>query len=206
MRSLALKIGMGRIDAMSLRALLREVRAVLILLPLLCFTVRAQSPMPQPNAGTAVASATHSLTPDDVAPFLDGIMNIELERDDIAGAVICVVKDGRVLFEKGYGYADVAKRKPVSAQETVFRPASISKLFTATAVMQLVEQGKLDLDRDVNDYLDFRVPSKAQPVTLRLLLTHTAGFEDVFKDVRPRGPMPLALYVKSPTVQVRVSV
>ena len=102
----------------------------------------------------------------------------------MAGAVVAVVKDGQVLLVKGYGEADVAAKKPVVADQTLFRPGSISKVFTATAVMQLVEQGKLDLDRDVNDYLDFAIPKTfAEPVTLRRLLTHTAGFEEVVKNL-----------------------
>jgi len=88
------------------------------------------------------------------------------------------------VLAKGYGYADFAAKKPVIADQTLFRPGSISKVFTATAVMQLVEQGKLDLDRDVNDYLDFAIPKTfAEPVTLRRLLTHTAGFEDALKNL-----------------------
>ena len=106
------------------------------------------------------------------------------ERDDIAGATISVVKDGKLLFAKGYGYSDYEKKKPVSAEETLFRPGSVSKLFTWTAVMQLVEQGKLDLDRNVNDYLDFKIPDAfGQPITLKNLLAHTPGFEEQIKDL-----------------------
>lgn len=109
---------------------------------------------------------------------------MQLQREDIAGAVVVVVKDGKVLVSKGYGYADVKKRTPVSPEATLFRPGSISKTFTWTAVMQLVEHGKLDLDRDINNYLDFQVPHTfGRPVTLRNLMTHTAGFEEVIKDL-----------------------
>src|SRR5437016_8223166 len=102
----------------------------------------------------------------------------ELRSRKIAGAVVSVVKDVQVLFQKGYGYADFEAKQPVLPDQTLFRPGSISKLFTATAVMQLVEQGKLDLDRDVSGYLDFAIPKTyPEPVTLRQLLTHTAGFE-----------------------------
>jgi len=102
----------------------------------------------------------------------------------MAGAVVAIVKDGQVLLTKGYGDADVATKKPVVADQTLFRPGSISKVFTAIAVMQLVEQGKLDLDRDVNQYLDFAIPKTfAEPITLRRLLTHTAGFEEVLKNL-----------------------
>src|SRR4030095_14904681 len=115
---------------------------------------------------TKIDSNVHELTAQDLEAFLDGIVPVQLERDDIAGATISVVKDGKLLFAKGYGYADVEKKKPVSAEETLFRPGSVSKLFTWTAVMQLVEQGKLELDRNVNDYLDFKIPDAfGQPIT-----------------------------------------
>jgi CubicO group peptidase (beta-lactamase class C family) len=107
-----------------------------------------------------------------------------LQRDDIAGAVVMVVKDGKVLFAKGYGYSDVKDRKPVTVDATLFRPGSISKTFTWTAVMQLVEQGKIDLNRDVNDYLDFKIPDPfGKPVTMKDLMTHTPGFEETIKEL-----------------------
>lgn len=125
-----------------------------------------------------------TMTAADVGAFLDGVMPLQLQREDIAGAVIVVVKDGQVLFSKGYGYSDVEKRTPVTPDATLFRPGSISKLFTWTSVMQLVEQNKLDLDRDVNGYLDFKIPATyPQPITLRNIMTHTPGFEEVEKDL-----------------------
>src|SRR5271163_4508118 len=109
---------------------------------------------------------------------------LQIAQADIAGAVIAVVKDGSLVFAKGYGYADTAKKTQISPEMTLFRPGSISKLFIWTAVMQQVEQGKLDLDRDVNDYLDFKIPAAFdKPITLRNLMTHTAGFEEVAKDM-----------------------
>jgi len=131
-----------------------------------------------------IPSGVHELTAVDVEAFLDGIVPLQLERDDIAGATVAVVKDGELLFAKGYGYADYEKKKPVSAEETLFRSGSVSKLFTWTAVMQLVEQGKLDLDRNVNEYLDFKIPDAfGQPITLKNLLAHTPGFEEQIKDL-----------------------
>ena len=132
---------------------------------------------------SSVPSGVHELTASDVEAFLDGIVPLQLEQQDIAGATVAIVKDGKILFAKGYGYADVKNKKPVSAEETLFRPGSVSKLFTWTAVMQLAEQGKLDLDRDVNEYLDFKIPEAfGQPITLKNILTHTAGFEEQLKD------------------------
>src|SRR5579863_2008443 len=148
------------------------------------------SRVPAPLTGSAAASAhpggaaTHELTAADVEVFFDGLVPALLEHNDVAGGVILIVKDGRVLFSHGYGYADVKSKKPVSVEDTLFRPGSVSKLFTCTAVMQLVEQGKLDLDRDVNDYLDFQIPATyPQPVTLRRIMTHSAGFEEWGKDL-----------------------
>jgi CubicO group peptidase (beta-lactamase class C family) len=144
-------------------------------------------PSPPPARVPAVApqpSQPPVLTKADFETFLDALIPSQLRNRNIAGAVVSVVKDGQVLFQKGYGYADFEAKKPVLADQTLFRPGSISKLFTATAVMQLVEQGKVDLDRDVNDYLDFEIPKTyPEPVTLRRLLTHTAGFEDTLKNL-----------------------
>jgi CubicO group peptidase (beta-lactamase class C family) len=167
---------------------------------------RPASPPVKPSAPAAVApvqppGTAHEMTAADLEAFLDGLMPAQLEREDIAGAVIAVVKDGQVIFAKGYGYSDMAKRTPVTPDSTLFRPGSISKLFTWTSVMQLVEQGKLDLDRDVNDYLDFKIPpAYGKPITLRNLLTHTPGFEDTWNDMFVRDAQhmyPLGQYLKT---------
>ena len=154
-----------------------------------------------PAAGPAPPGA-RALTAEDLETFLDGIVPLQLARDDIAGATISVVKDGKLLFAKGYGYADYEKKRPVSAEETLFRPGSVSKLVTWTAVMQLFEQGRLDLDRDVNDYLDYKIPEAfGKPITLKNILTHTAGFDEQVKDiftVEGAGP-DLGRYMKTHT-------
>ena len=131
-------------------------------------------------AAPAASDGRHDLTPMDVSAFLDGIVPYSIHRGNIAGATVAVVAGGRIIFAKGYGYADVKSRTPVVPDQTLFRPGSVSKLFTWTAVMQQVQAGKLDLDRDINDYLDFKIPEKFGPITLRNLMTHTPGFEDTF--------------------------
>src|SRR5215831_648209 len=140
---------------------------------------------PAPSASPSSAPVTaHELTAADLEPFLDGLMPAQLERENIAGAVVSVVKDGKLLFSKCYGYADLEKRLPVTADATLFRPGSISKLFTWTSVMQLVEQGKLDLDKDVSGYIDFQIPpAYGKPITLRDIMTHTAGLEETARDL-----------------------
>ena len=136
---------------------------------------------PIPGASPEPAAPERALgDPEDLETFLDGVMAAHLKGNHLAGATVAVVKDGRPLLLKGYGYADVAKRIRVNAETTLFRPGSTSKLFTWTAIMQLVEQGKVDLDEDVNTYLTgLEVPDTfAQPITIRNLLTHTEGMED----------------------------
>lgn len=157
--------------------------------------VPAPDPAAEPSAqaATTPASPAGRLTAADLEAWLDGLIPYVLEQADVAGSVVVVVKDGQVLLEKGYGYADVATRQPVDPRETLFRPGSVSKLFTWTAVMQLVEQGKLDLDKDVNAYLDFRIPDyQGKPVTLRNIMTHTTGMEEQIRWLIATDPKAVA--------------
>lgn len=136
------------------------------------------------SAAASPGNPAHRLEGADLEAFFDGIFPIQLERSDIAGATVLVMKDGQTLLQKGYGYADWERKISVDPVTTAFRLASISKLFTWVSVMQLVEQGKLNLDADVNSYLDFQIrPAFGKPVTLRNLMTHTGGFEEVWRDI-----------------------
>jgi CubicO group peptidase (beta-lactamase class C family) len=142
----------------------------------------AQPPVLAPS--TSAPTPSHSLDQADLTAFFDGILPLQLERSDIAGASVLVMKDGNTLLAKGYGYADVKSKKPVDPAATIFRLASISKLFTWVSVMQLEEQGRLNLDTDVNQYLDFTIrPAFNKPITLRNLMTHTGGFEETADDI-----------------------
>ncbi|HVN46622.1 MAG TPA: serine hydrolase domain-containing protein, partial [Steroidobacteraceae bacterium] len=152
----------------------------------------AASPAAPPPPAASGPAAAHPLDGADLQAWLDGLLPYALQSGDIAGAVVAVVKDGNVLLQKGYGYADVAKRTPMDAQRTLVRPGSTSKLFTWTAVMQLVEQGKIDLNRNVDDYLDFKVsPPTGRPITMLDLMNHTAGFEEGLKDILAIDPQGL---------------
>lgn len=139
-------------------------------------------PAPAAPATSASGETTHDLTKADVDAWLDGYMPYALRAGNIPGAVVVVVKDGQPLTERGFGYSDVAAAKPVDPRLTLFRPGSVSKLFTWTAVMQQVQAGKLNLDADVNQYLDFKIPPRdGKPITLRNLMTHTPGFAETAK-------------------------
>jgi CubicO group peptidase (beta-lactamase class C family) len=146
------------------------------------------------------APAAHPLTGDDLAPWLDGLIPSALRDNQVPGAVVVVVKDGKAILSRGYGMADVHDRTPVDPARTLFRVASISKTLTWTAVMQLVENGQVDLDGNINDYLDFTVDGRnGEPITIRHLMTHTAGFEEMiyspFLD-DPSDLIPLERFVK----------
>lgn len=130
------------------------------------------------------AQAAHPLTQADLEAFFDGIFPLQLERSDVAGASVLVMQNGNILLQKGYGYADLKSRRPVDPAVTMFRLASISKLFTWISIMQLEEQGKVNLDTDINRYLDFTIrPAFNRPITLRNLMTHTGGFEEEINDI-----------------------
>jgi CubicO group peptidase (beta-lactamase class C family) len=160
--------------------------------------VDAQVPAPAPAPGGSdnTPAATHALDAVDLAAWLDGRVPYALKTGDIAGLTLVVVKDGKVLLQKGYGYADVAAKVKMDPDQSLVRPGSTSKLFTWTAVMQLVAQGKIDLDRNVNDYLDFKIEEKfGKPVTMRDLMNHRAGFEEGLKDLLSYDP------ARSPTTE-----
>ena len=152
------------------------------------------APLPKPGPAPAASSvpsappAVGTLDRKDLEAWLDGFMPYAIGRGDIPGAVVAVVKDGQPILVKGYGLSDTAKRSLVTP-DTLFRPGSVSKLFTWTAVMQLVAEGKLDLDKDVNSYLDFKIPARPDgPITLRRLMTHTAGFEETVQGLISDDP------------------
>jgi CubicO group peptidase (beta-lactamase class C family) len=131
-----------------------------------------------------VPANEHILDAPDLEAFFDGVIPMQLERSDIAGASVLVMQNGNILLKKGYGYADEKTKKAVDPNTTIFRLASISKLFTWVSIMQLQEQGKLDIDTDVNKYLDFQIePAFNKPITLRNLMTHTGGFEEETNDI-----------------------
>ncbi len=125
--------------------------------------------------------------------YLDAQIPAYLSEFGIASAAAAVVQDGEVVHLGAYGMADAAAQRPMDAERTVVHIGSLGKTFTATAVMQLVEQGLIDLDEDVSAYIDFDIPQTyAQPVTIRRLLTHTSGFEarDIGAILTERGALP----------------
>ena len=132
----------------------------------------------EPVASEPVASETL----DEVAARVDAAVAAAMAEHEIPGGVFVLVADGAIAHAQGYGHTDLDRTTPVDAWQTRFDIGSVSKLLTATAVMQQAEQGALDLHADVNDHLTaFEVPATfAEPVTAAHLLTHTAGFGEYY--------------------------
>lgn len=131
-------------------------------------------------SGIADATSSPDIERENLHDFVDGLIKSHLRAYDIPGATVTIVKDGEVLLAEGYGFADLENQVLVDAERTAFRIGSTTKIFTYIAVLQLLERGLLDLDADVNSYLqkiqiDETFP---EPVTLRHLITHTAGFAE----------------------------
>ncbi len=131
--------------------------------------------------------------------LVERVVTAQLLAYRIPGATVSVVRDGQVVLARGYGDADAGKHTPVEAGRTLFRVASIGKLFVWTAVMQLAERGRLDLDADIHTYLEgVRIPeTHPQPITLAHLMAHAGGFE-VHERLWAEGPPPgsLAAYLR----------
>lgn len=132
-----------------------------------------------PAAPLAAQNETPAASAENLAAFFASEVPPLMEKHRVVGLAVSVADPSSLRYARGFGSAQLAENRAVDPQRTLFRAGSISKLFTWTAVMQLVEQGKLDLDRDVNEYLDFQLPDgPGGPITMRHLMNHTPGFED----------------------------
>jgi CubicO group peptidase (beta-lactamase class C family) len=187
-----------------MRSMLSLLAAPLLAVSLLSASAVQAQVTPEQVQETAAATApvTPQLTPTDVNAWLDGFMPLALSNADIAGAVVTITHNGQVVANRGYGFSNLETRTPVDPNTTLFRPGSISKLFTWTAVMQQVEAGRIDLDADINTYIDYEIPDyQGQPITMRHIMTHTTGFEEVIRDLissdAAAGEMTLGDYLKN---------
>jgi len=158
--------------------LLSIVIGAIMLAVLASFSAAAQAPVTHLKS---TSSQEHvEIDPVDLELFLDEFFNAQMDELHVPGAAITMVDHGEIILAKGYGFANLEQKTPVDPARTLMRTGSTCKLVTATAALQLVEDGRLQLDADVNQYLDsLEIPnSQYGPVTLQQLLTHTAGFED----------------------------
>ncbi|MEW5917889.1 MAG: serine hydrolase domain-containing protein, partial [Gemmatimonadota bacterium] len=120
------------------------------------------------------------LTPPQLGALLDSVVPAAISATHVPGAVVAVVRNDSVIALRGYGFAELEDSMRADPERSIYRLASIAKLFVATVVLNDVHAGKLSLDRDIQSYVpDVRIPPTfAEPITLRHLLTHTAGFDE----------------------------
>jgi CubicO group peptidase (beta-lactamase class C family) len=131
-------------------------------------------PLLLPAAARAQGAQGGPTDPAELRSFLDKVIGSYLAKMKIPGAVVSVVKDGKLLLARGYGYADLERKIPVSPETTLFFVGSVSKPVTATAVMQLVERGRLRLDADVNRYR-FDLPDELREESSPIRSRHIEG-------------------------------
>lgn len=157
--------------------------------------------LPRQPDGARLARG-QAIDPAELEAFLDGWIADAMAREHIAGTAVSVVQNGQVILKKGYGFADLARRRPVDPDTTMFRIGSISKTFTWILLMKEVEAGRIRLDRPVNLYLPekVRLPGKGRDVMVANLLDHSGGFEDralgQLFEKDPRRVRPLDLYLR----------
>jgi CubicO group peptidase (beta-lactamase class C family) len=168
----------------------------------------AQAPRSQPPRPAGSALVAGSIDSAELARFIDPLITDQIAKENIPGAVFLLVQNGKVLYQRGYGFANVARRQPVNPETTIWRIGSISKVFTATAVVQLADRGRYRLSDDVNRYLTrFKVPATfPQPVTFEHLLTHTAGFDEIRPGTRAEtaaGLLPLGDFLSNKLIRLR---
>lgn len=134
-----------------------------------------------PAAAAAPSSASAApFRLNGLSEFIDGAVAAQIAGREVAGAIVTVVQGDRVLLTRGYGWADVDRGVAMDGSQTLVRPGSVSKLFTWVLLMREVGSGRVDLDADVNRYLDFRIPElDGRPIRVRDLLSHSPGFSDV---------------------------
>ncbi|MBD3190216.1 MAG: serine hydrolase [Candidatus Heimdallarchaeota archaeon] len=151
----------------------------------LYFTSREDFP---PQDSRMVYPENDPTDPDTIQSFMDDLLERQLTDYHIPGAAVAVVNSTDIIYANGYGFSDIEEMRFVNETTTMFRAASVSKLFVWTAVMQLVEQGKLVLDEDINNYLTtFKIPDTfSEPITMEHLMSHSAGFEQKILVSAPR--------------------
>jgi len=166
-----------------LRSRIPRVAILLLIIALMFFTgaipVIAKPPVTSTIDLQAPLQSDLMIDAGELRTFVNNEINSELDASGVPGAAVVIVKDNAIILEEGFGFADIEGRKPIVVNQTVFRAASVTKLFTWTAVMQQVERGRLDLNADVNTYLaTFQIPKTyPQPITMANLMAHNAGFE-----------------------------
>lgn len=156
-------------------------RALFVIAPALLLPIPAMAKSPAESAPAIVAVDKIDRQSLQALPgFIDRMVADQIKTSEVAGAVVTVVYDGKIFANKGYGFKNIEAKTPVDPNATLFHPGSVSKLFTWVALMQQIEAGKVDLDADVNSYIDFEIPRNGfAPIKVRDLFSHRPGMSDI---------------------------
>lgn len=173
-------------------------RRVVQMLVLLIVVSLLLSPPARPAAASTAAllrAQAAPLDPAELATWLEPLIEEQMAAAHIPGAVFLLVQDGQIAYARAFGLADLAQQTPVDVESSLWRVMSLSKPVTAVALMQLAEQGKLDLHADANTYLrSYRLPEAfGQPITADQLLTHSAGLDWDLDDIGTAAAKPADL-------------
>jgi CubicO group peptidase (beta-lactamase class C family) len=188
-------------ESLMKRILVTRLSLVILLFTTLVSLVLTASQGVRANPATRVSTMGQGGPTDkaEFEAFVDAYMKDAMAENHIPGVTFVMVKGGEIFLMKGYGFANLENQIPVDPQRHIFRVASISKLFVATAIMQLFEQGQIGLNDDVNKYLKaFQIPDNGLgPLTFPNLLTHSSGFEGTVESytAQPSAYVPLETYI-----------
>jgi CubicO group peptidase (beta-lactamase class C family) len=190
---------------MRLRLSVAAVAAILFTAAGVATAQAPPSPAPHVVTKTPVRGVMDSA---ELASFVDTLIAAQMMKENIPGAVFLLVQNGRVVYKRGYGFANVALRRRVDPDTTIWRIGSISKVFTATAIVQLADRGRFRLTDDVNRYLTrFKVPATfPEPVTFEHLMTHSSGFDEIRPGTRAEtaaGVLPLGDFLATRLIRLR---
>lgn len=168
----------------------------------------AQAPRWSQSMGVSGPAGWPAIDSAELARFIDPLITVQMAKENIPGAVFLLVQNGKIIYQRGYGFANVSRRQAVDPETTIWRIGSISKVFTATAVVQLADRGRYRLADDVNRYLTrFKVPATfPEPVTFQHLLTHTGGFDEIRPGTRAEtaaGLLSLGDFLQGKLIRLR---
>jgi len=161
------------------------------------------SPVLQTQAAKLPKGKATAMDATRLEAIVDTLINEARQKDHFAGATVSIIQNGETRLLKGYGLASTVPARPVDPSRTLFRIGSVSKTITWILLLRLVEEGKVDLAKPVNDYLpaQLRIPDDGfrSPILVKNLLDHTPGFEDIalghlFAE-KPAGILPPAEYL-----------
>ena len=186
---------------------MKPVRRLLSCLLLLLFIVQSSGVEGQNCCQKITKASADQLSANDLSLFLKNNVPDLMREEQIPGAAVVVVQNGKILAIEGFGLADLERKKSVDPHTTIFPIGSISKVFTATALMQLADQKKIDLHRDVNHYLKKLQAPKTypEPITAASLLNHTSGLDEIRPGTQAESEkeiMPLSSFLKERLVRV----